>query len=257
MSNDQVSAVGISETVELLRQALRAAWPGVQFSVGMAEGTANGWLDVAWEDGPTSSAVNDVCGRYRGHRLAGRDDTYPGQLNSLVQFAGEELPRQVRFACYGVTTRRSIGREGYAFVSALINAVQPGAAKLRRDGRTGLEPGWLTGEAAAKLDLLPRPVDLERAAWRLHATANLTPKHARVPLGPGSSSWSATLSGSAPGSSVSRWPRLSARWRTTCWSTGRVLRRAAAHSERAPEPPASGPRGSGPVGSGPPQQAPP
>ena len=91
----------------------------------------------------------------------------------LVYFAGEQLPQEVWYACCGVNTSRRIGAEGYARVLAMMNAAQPGVARLRADGR-GLVTAYLDDQAAADLDVLPGPVDVECAAWRLHHRIDFT-----------------------------------------------------------------------------------
>lgn len=123
------------DTAPLLRAALRAAFPGVNFSVRMNRGSSHGWLNVSWADGPTYSVVGELCSRYEGSRFDGMDDGYHSVPSSLVAFAGEELPREVRFSCRGVATTRTIGPAGWAAVIEILNDAQPGVARLRSDGQ--------------------------------------------------------------------------------------------------------------------------
>lgn len=156
------------DTAPLLRAALRAGSPGVKFSVRMNRGSSHGWLDVSWADGPTYSVVGELCSRYEGSRFDGMDDGYHSVPSSLVAFAGEELPREVRFSCRGVATTRTIGPAGWAAVIEILNDAQPGVARLRSDGQ-GLEPGRLSVETTQKLDLEQRVDVVAYAAVRLHS----------------------------------------------------------------------------------------
>lgn len=168
---EQVTVINVKTTAALLREALSAAWPTVAFRVHVAEGLRDGWISLTWEDGPTVSAVEALCRRHEGQVF---DDVEGGRRYSsaLVAFAGERLPRLVRFSCVGVTCDRRIGREGYAFVAALINAVAPGAAQLRRD-RPGLEPAWLSDVVTARLQL-PPVAAIETVAQLLHSDSDFT-----------------------------------------------------------------------------------
>ncbi|MFZ2503674.1 MAG: LPD29 domain-containing protein [Nocardioides sp.] len=169
----QVIDISTKDTAAMLRRALRAAWPTVRFTVRMDRGSAYGWLHVSWEDGPTTSQVNRLARAYEGSRFNGQDDTYHRTPNTLVYFASEQLPQEVSYACCGVNTSRRIGAQGYARVAAMMNAAQPGVARLRADGR-GLATAYLDDQAAAHLDVLPGPVDVACAAWRLHHRIDFT-----------------------------------------------------------------------------------
>jgi Large polyvalent protein associated domain 29 len=170
----EVLKIDTRETAVMVRHALKAAWPEMKFSVRMARGTAYGWLDVSWSDGPTCRQVDDLVGLYQGSRFDGMDDAYHRLPNRLVCFAGTELPTEVRFACCGILTTRQIGPAGYAHVAALINAAQAGAARLTEDGCRLLDSPMLTDDTAAVLGVLPGPVDVACAAWRLHSRHDLT-----------------------------------------------------------------------------------
>jgi hypothetical protein len=169
----EVTTISTKDTAAMLRGALRTTFPGVKFSVRISRGTAYGWLDVSWEDGPTMRQVDEVAGRYEGSRFDGMDDAYHRVPNSLVAFAGEELPREVRYRCRGINSHRSIGRQGYATLVEVLNAAQPGVTSLRDDGMS-LHPGMLEDDVAAQLQVLPGPVDVQCAAWRLHCRIDFT-----------------------------------------------------------------------------------
>jgi Large polyvalent protein associated domain 29 len=91
----EVLKIDTRETAVMVRHALKAAWPEMRFSVRMARGTAYGWFDVSWEDGPTYRQVDDLVGLYQGSRFDGTDDAYHRLPNRLVcaSPAPSSLPR--------------------------------------------------------------------------------------------------------------------------------------------------------------------
>ena len=142
-------------------------------SVRQNRGSSHGWLNVTWADGPTCSEVNELTSRYEGRRFDGMDDGYHSVPSSLIAFAGEEMPREVRFSCCGVAITRTIGPGGWAAVIEILNQAQPGVARLRRDGR-GLEEDRISQEAAEQLDAWPGSLEVECVAVRLHGRINFT-----------------------------------------------------------------------------------
>jgi hypothetical protein len=42
------------------RKAIRAAFPGLKFSLTNSSGTGYGWLHLSWTDGPTDQAMRDI-----------------------------------------------------------------------------------------------------------------------------------------------------------------------------------------------------
>lgn len=95
------------ETATLVRQALKAAFPGVKFSVRMGTGTGSAWLSVTWTDGPTDSQVTPLVDRYAGSVWnANNDDSYVQNPSTLMAFADSELPEEVHFVVSGINTHR-------------------------------------------------------------------------------------------------------------------------------------------------------
>jgi hypothetical protein len=59
-----------------IRRELRAAFPGVKFSVRVARGSMLSAVDVRWTDGPSESDVAEITGKYRLGRFDGMTDCY-------------------------------------------------------------------------------------------------------------------------------------------------------------------------------------
>ncbi len=62
-ATDYVSA---AETAKLVRQVLKAAFPGIKFSVRTDSYAGGASIDVRWIDGPTTAQVDAVTAQYRG-----------------------------------------------------------------------------------------------------------------------------------------------------------------------------------------------
>ena len=62
------------ESAKLLKQALRAAFPGVTFSVRLSRGTGYGNCYVNWTDGPTVAQVEQITSRFEGEGFDGMTD---------------------------------------------------------------------------------------------------------------------------------------------------------------------------------------
>ena len=83
--------IGTKETARLVRAALRAAWPGVKFSLRMGTGSAGCWLSVSWSDGPTEIQVRRVTHQFQGHEFNGQTDSYDVLGTRLVATEPGEL----------------------------------------------------------------------------------------------------------------------------------------------------------------------
>jgi hypothetical protein len=58
--------ISAADTAKLVRQALKAAYSGVKFSVRSQTYAGGGSIDVAWTDGPTEDSVTSVVRRFAG-----------------------------------------------------------------------------------------------------------------------------------------------------------------------------------------------
>jgi hypothetical protein len=113
--------ISTKEIAKLLRQALKNAFPGVKCSVRMSTGTASAWMNVSYNDGPTEEAVRAITAQYEGRRFNAMTDGYDDAGTALVAFAGEELPREVRYVCDGINTHRDYTAAGYRVAPSLIS----------------------------------------------------------------------------------------------------------------------------------------
>lgn len=141
--------ISTKETAVLVRQALKATFPGTKFSVRMGTGTGSAWLSVTWEDGPTDAQVTPLVDRYSGSVWnANGDDTYVQNENTLLYLEGEELPEEVHFVVSGINTHRSMSEgvqkevisrivtalDGKDFNADNIEWLQVGEARIREVG---------------------------------------------------------------------------------------------------------------------------
>lgn len=82
-----------AETAKLVRAALKAAFPGVKFSVRSDTYSGGASIDVHWTDGPTDKAISAVTDRYVGSQFDSTIDlkTYCAHYllpDGTVVFAG-------------------------------------------------------------------------------------------------------------------------------------------------------------------------
>ena len=97
------------ETAAALRRTLAGEFPGVKFSVRMARGTAHGWLDVTWTDGPTYDDVRRIASRFESSRFDGQDDGYHRVTGSP-------------YSCCGASCQRSYSTQAEAWAEDQITA---------------------------------------------------------------------------------------------------------------------------------------
>ncbi len=97
------------ETAAAMRKALRNAFPGVKFSVRLARGTAYGWINVDWTDGPTAGQVEIVISGFRSERYNGMTDSY------------EPIPAP--WSCCGVIAQRSFSQAAFDRAVAVTGLV--------------------------------------------------------------------------------------------------------------------------------------
>jgi hypothetical protein len=71
---DGTTYLSTAETAKLVRKALKAAFPGVKFSVRSSEYAGGSSISVRYTDGPRSSKVDAVAGQYAGADFDGMID---------------------------------------------------------------------------------------------------------------------------------------------------------------------------------------
>lgn len=118
-----LTTVDTKTTAQMLRTALRKQFPGTRFSVRMARGSAHGWLDVSWTDGPAESAVREVVSFYEGSRFDGQTDTYHQTGPRTVTLPGDRRPTVgVTFLCCGVLLERRYSVTTYEHAARRVAA---------------------------------------------------------------------------------------------------------------------------------------
>lgn len=70
-ARESASAV---ESAKILKASLRRAFPSTAFSVKLSRGTGYGSVHISWTDGPTSSLVEKIAGRFEGQGFDGMTD---------------------------------------------------------------------------------------------------------------------------------------------------------------------------------------
>jgi hypothetical protein len=118
---EMIEYISTKDTAKLVRVALRNAFPGMKFSVRMSTGTAAAWMNVSWDDGPTTREVDAIAGLYEGRKFNGSTDGYDDAGTVLVAFDGEQMPREVRYSCDGINTHRDYTAAGYQVAQHLIS----------------------------------------------------------------------------------------------------------------------------------------
>jgi hypothetical protein len=67
--------ISATETAKEARAALKAAYPGVTFSVRASRSAGCNALSVSWQDGPTKAEVRPVVALFQGTEFDARDDS--------------------------------------------------------------------------------------------------------------------------------------------------------------------------------------
>lgn len=147
-----------TEVAQLVRAALRKAFPGVKFSVRSRSYSLGSSIDVYWTDGPTAAAVDQLVGLYTGGRFDGMTDSKT-HVESLLVLPGRELPELVSFGVDSIHTHRALSpRLRERLLSAAATVTGLSADEL--EGPTYLEVpaqettyGWFGGGTAHTLKL--------------------------------------------------------------------------------------------------------
>lgn len=147
--------ISCADTAKLVRQALKAAFPGVKFSVRSSVYSGGASIDVRWTDGPLRKEVEPIAKQYQGSDFDGMIDMKvssshylrpdgsvflrhaPGTGDSHGSIPGEDnralsrvMPpdvRAVRFMADYISCRRDITNEaaqiaeGTAYIRAHCN----------------------------------------------------------------------------------------------------------------------------------------
>lgn len=93
-----------AETAAELRKALKAAFPGVKFSVRSKTYSGGASIDIGWADGPTDGEVSRVSGGFAGA-------TFDGMVDLKSHHVSEHNGERVRWGADFVFTRRILSAE--------------------------------------------------------------------------------------------------------------------------------------------------
>lgn len=110
--------VSVTDTAKLLREALKAEFPGVKFAVQSRKYSGGASIDVSWLDGPTSKAVEPVLGRYSGATFDGMIDLRTNHTTLLASPDGEV--EEVQFGAHYVFGHRSVTPEFQATLELIF-----------------------------------------------------------------------------------------------------------------------------------------
>lgn len=108
------------DVAALLRKELRAAFPGVKFSVRCATGTAAAWINVTYDDGPTSLQVDAITRKFQGRTFNSQTDSYDDNGTALIAGDRDELPTEVWYSCDGIITTRNYTAAGHLAAQRVI-----------------------------------------------------------------------------------------------------------------------------------------
>lgn len=107
-----------AETAKLLRAALKAAHPGVKFSVKSQTYSGGASIRVGWTDGPTARTVDSLVRLYTGGSFDGMTDSM--SYHDTLLAGPDGMPERVHFGADFIFTERQTSE---AFVSSLLPSV--------------------------------------------------------------------------------------------------------------------------------------
>lgn len=123
MTNDTTPRyIPAVETAKYVRHALKAAFPGVKFSVRTDKYAGGASVRVAWTDGPTDRQVRKVTEHYRGASFDGMTDSKSFHDTILAEGDSVEV---VHFGAHFVPTSRTISPEFRAAAEQVAGALAP------------------------------------------------------------------------------------------------------------------------------------
>ncbi|GAA3510068.1 hypothetical protein GCM10022234_00320 [Aeromicrobium panaciterrae] len=111
----------VKETGQEIRKALKAAFPGVKFSLRGSRGTGYGWFSLSWVDGPTTGQVREITGGFQSSYFDGMDDSNH-HIPATMYADPDGVIREHRFSCKGVNGSREYTPEAIAWMDAYIDA---------------------------------------------------------------------------------------------------------------------------------------
>ncbi|KUN17537.1 hypothetical protein AQJ11_37315 [Streptomyces corchorusii] len=109
-----------------LRSRLKAAFPGVTFSVRKGTGTAAAWITVNWTDGPSTADVEELTRPMQGAQFNGQEDRYESTDNTVtVTVNGRKVTGKPLVD--GINTQRHISDDALKAAAELWSEAHEGA----------------------------------------------------------------------------------------------------------------------------------
>jgi hypothetical protein len=121
-AGQKVRYLTTAETAKLVRQTLKAAFPGIKFSVRSDNYSGGSAIRVRWTDGPSVTAVRAKMFFYEGATFDGMIDLKSYKEPVLVTFAGDEMPTLVSMGADWVMETRDVSPEYIAMLTEKVNA---------------------------------------------------------------------------------------------------------------------------------------
>jgi hypothetical protein len=114
--------ISCADTAKLVRAALKAAFPGIKFSV--AQGSSRSSLNVRWTDGPTPEQVEKITNQFEGATFDGMQD-----LETLVRHTVNGV--EVSYGAKYIFTERKMSDDFLMKVAAEVYKKYGKKPKLR------------------------------------------------------------------------------------------------------------------------------
>ena len=124
-----------ADTAKLVRKALKAAFPGVKFSVRSKTYSGGASIDINYTDGPTQSEVNAVVDQFQGADFDGMQDlkNYRGDTlldGEMVSFGADFIFANRR---YSPEFTRLVGEAYAAETGWTMPSINPKWGQFERD----------------------------------------------------------------------------------------------------------------------------
>lgn len=113
--NTTTRYISVVDTAKLLRKNLKAAFPGVKFSVRSSRYAGGASIDVRWTDGPTEAEVKPTLSLFAGATFDGMTDMKTHHSSILVDEDG--VPETVHFGANYVFGSRDVSPEWVAEIA--------------------------------------------------------------------------------------------------------------------------------------------
>ena len=142
-----------AETAKEMRAALKAAFPGVKFSVRTSTYSGGSSINVSYFRGPSSKSVERIADRFQGRDFDGMTDSSTYRKPTLLCGPDGAL-REVDYGSSFVFVRRDHDDNRYARESETCVAVEAAILARYAPGHT-MPPGRTGWREMSELDWVP------------------------------------------------------------------------------------------------------